>query len=44
MPGVFDANSEQFNGDGTGKKDKIACWASYDYSPPPAYKKFYTSQ
>lgn len=27
MPGVFDENSEQYVGDGTGKKDKVACWA-----------------
>lgn len=27
MPGLFDGTSEQFVGDGTGKKANIACWA-----------------
>jgi hypothetical protein len=27
MPGVFDEDSEQYVGDGTGKKTNVACWA-----------------
>ncbi|KAF1927006.1 polysaccharide lyase family 1 protein [Didymella exigua CBS 183.55] len=39
MPGIFDANSEQYVADGTGKKDNIACWADVTISNV-AYQKF----
>jgi hypothetical protein len=39
MPGVFDEDSEQYVGDGTGKKTNVACWADVTINNV-TYQKF----
>ncbi|KAF9693272.1 hypothetical protein EKO04_008904 [Ascochyta lentis] len=40
MPGVFDEDSEQYVGDGTGKKTNVACWADVTIKNV-TYQKFH---
>lgn len=41
MEGVYDQDSEQFSGDGTGATSNIACWADVTIDPAPSYQKFF---
>ncbi|KAL4801799.1 pectin lyase fold/virulence factor [Aspergillus unguis] len=44
MPGVFDQDSTQVVGDGTGQTSKIACYADVTIDPAPSYQKFFDEE